>query len=90
MFWLVRMGAYVLSGLTVWQFFDSGTTDNLMLTKQLAIDSSHSMVFGVCSGISKYTGIDVTLIRFAWTLTCLYRGIGVALYILAFLIMPAY
>jgi len=46
------------------------------------------MIFGVCAGFSNYFGIDVTLIRLVWALAAFYRGIGIGLYILAFLIMP--
>lgn len=87
---LIRIGAYLLSGFTVWQFFDGGAANSLPLAKHLALDSSHGMIFGVCAGVSQYTGVDVSLIRFVWSLSCLYRGIGIVLYILAFIIMPAY
>jgi len=90
MLWLVRIGAYLVSGFTVWQFIQGSGTDSLPLTKHLALETTHGMVFGVCSGISSYTGVDVTLIRLAWALSCLYKGLGVGLYILAFLIMPSY
>lgn len=59
-----------------------------VLNKHLALDQAHGMVFGVCAGFSAYTGLDVTLIRLAWALSVLYRGAGLALYILAFVIMP--
>ncbi len=89
MVWLIRAGAYLFSGLTVWQLFQGAVTPDLsMLHKHLALDQPHGMVFGVCAGFSAYTGLDVTLIRLAWALSVLYRGAGLALYILAFLIMP--
>lgn len=89
MIWLIRTGAYLFSGLTIWQFFQGvGTPDIAMLHKHLALDQPNGMVLGVCAGFSAYTGLDVTLIRLAWTLSVLYRGAGLALYILAFLIMP--
>ncbi|WP_371364756.1 hypothetical protein SRRS_53400 [Sporomusa rhizae] len=89
MIWLIRAGAYLFSGLTVWQFVQgAGTPDMAGIHKHLALDQAHGMVFGVCAGFSTYTGIDVTLIRLAWALSVLYRGAGLALYILAFLIMP--
>lgn len=88
--WFIRIGAYILSGLTIWQFVQGGVniTDVLPQQKHLMLDQMHGMIFGVCAGISNYTGIDVTLLRFAWILTGLYRGIGIAIYLLAFLIMP--
>ena len=90
MLWLIRAGAYALSGLAVWQFIQSGLSpaDILPVHRQLALDPAHGMIFGVCAGFSKFTGVDVTLIRLAWALAGLYRGIGLGLYLLAFIIMP--
>lgn len=89
---LFRIGAYLLSGLTIWQFVHggNGSLDLLPVSKHLALDPAHGMVLGVCAGVSNYTGIDVTLVRLAWALAGLYRGFGVGLYILAFIIMPTY
>nr|WP_092074858.1 PspC domain-containing protein [Dendrosporobacter quercicolus]NSL48999.1 PspC domain-containing protein [Dendrosporobacter quercicolus DSM 1736]SDN17221.1 phage shock protein C (PspC) family protein [Dendrosporobacter quercicolus] len=86
---LIRIGAYLLSGFTIWHFFDGSGIDGTSLVQRLALDSAHGMIFGVCAGVSQYTGVDVSLIRFAWALSCLYRGLGIILYILAFIIMPA-
>ncbi|SMD09150.1 PspC domain-containing protein [Sporomusa malonica] len=89
MVWLIRAGAYLFSGLTVWQFIQGvGTPEAVTMSHHLALDQPHGMVFGVCAGFSAYTGLDVTLIRLAWALSVLYHGAGIALYILAFLIMP--
>lgn len=89
MMWLIRAGAYLFSGLTIWQFVQgAGTPDMATIHRHLALDQPHGMVFGVCAGFSAYTGIDVSFIRLAWSLSVLYRGAGLALYILAFLIMP--
>lgn len=88
MVWLIRAGAYLFSGLTIWQLFQGVGMPDTLLDKHLALDQAHGMVFGVCAGFSAYTGLDVTLIRLAWALSVLYRGAGLALYILAFIIMP--
>jgi len=90
MFSLIRVGAYLLSAATIWQFFqgDTGGMNALSLHKQLALDPSHGMIFGVCAGFSNFTGIDVTLIRLLWFVAVVYRGLGILLYIVAFLIMP--
>lgn len=89
MLWLIRAAAYGLSGLTVWSFFQ-GDADStkLAMHQHLALDSAQGMVFGVCAGISNYTGLDVTIVRFAWVLAVFYKGLGIGLYILAFLLMP--
>ncbi|SFL42963.1 PspC domain-containing protein [Pelosinus propionicus] len=89
MFGLIRIGAYLVSALTAWQFFQGDVDGIHSLHKQLALDPARGMLFGVCAGVSDYTGIDVSIIRFAWALLVLYRGAGILLYILAFLIMPS-
>lgn len=90
MFGLIRIGAYLVSTVTVWQFFqgDTGGFNSSSLHKHLTLDPGHGMIFGVCAGFSNFTGIDVSLIRLAWFIAILYRGVGILLYILAFLIMP--
>lgn len=90
MFGVIRIGAYLVSALTAWQFFQGDMSGiNGALHKHLALDSAHGMILGVCAGFSDYTGIDVSLIRLTWVLLSLYRGVGVLLYIIAFLIMPS-
>lgn len=88
MLWLIRAGAYLVSGFTVWHFFQGGGGESFSFARHLALDSTHSMILGVCAGVSNYTGVDVSMIRLVWVLSCLYKGLGIALYILAFLILP--
>jgi len=90
MFSFIRVGAYLVSSFSIWQFFqgDVGGMNGYPIYRHLALDPGHGQIFGVCAGFSNYTGVDVTLIRLIWFLTALYRGLGIALYILAFLIMP--
>lgn len=90
MLWLIRAAAYGLSGLTIWNFFqgDAGLNNLSAIHQHLALDANHGMVFGVCAGISNYTGLDVTIIRLAWVVSVFYKGLGIGLYILAFLLMP--
>lgn len=87
---IIRIGAYLLSGFTIWQFVHDGSGIGSMMpaVKHLALDPSHGMVFGVCSGMANYTGFDVTLIRLIWAALSFYRGFGIGLYVLAFIIMP--
>lgn len=87
---LIRVGAYLVSTITVWQFFqgDAGGMNNWGIHKHLMLDSDHGQFLGVCAGFSNFTGIDVTLIRLFWFLTILYKGVGILLYLVAFLIMP--
>ncbi len=89
MFLLIRLSAYLVSGFVLWQAFHNGVVmPTFPVGRHLMLDPAHGMVFGVCAGISNFTGVDVTVIRILWVLAALYRGIGVALYVLAFLIMP--
>jgi signal transduction histidine kinase len=45
-------------------------------------------VAGVCAGLSQATGIDATLIRIGFVLLTLTSGIGIAVYALAWLLLP--
>jgi len=89
-FGLIRIGAYLISTVTIWQIFQGDTSgiNSFSLQKHLVLDPAHSMIFGVCAGFSNFTGIDVTLIRLAFFIITLYRGMGILFYILTFLIMP--
>ena len=49
---------------------------------------SDGMIGGVCSGLSEYFDFDVTIIRFAWLLAILFKGVGLILYIILAIIMP--
>ena len=87
---LIRVGAYLVSTISIWQLFQGDTNgiSNFGIHRRLLLDPNHGQIFGVCAGFSNFTGIDVTLIRLFWFLSILYRGVGIVLYILAFLIMP--
>lgn len=89
MLWLIRAGAYLLSGVTIWQFaHNPNLAGSGNFPGHLALDQANGMILGVCAGFSNYTGIDVSLIRLIFALAIFYRGVGAALYILAFLILP--
>ena len=51
-------------------------------------DLFDSMVSGVCSGLSEYFNIDVTILRFIWILTILFYGWGLLPYFILAIIMP--
>lgn len=52
--------------------------------------SRHNRVFaGICGGLAAYLGWDVVLVRMGWVaLTIFSAGSGIALYLLAWLIIP--
>ena len=90
MTWLFRYALYLAGGITAWQVLQAvEPAGGVLAHKTLALDPANGMVFGVCSGISNYAGIDVTIIRMLWVAATLYRGAGAGLYILAFILMPA-
>lgn len=37
-------------------------------------DKQNSILFGVCAGLSDYTGVDVTVLRFATLLGAIFTG----------------
>jgi phage shock protein PspC (stress-responsive transcriptional regulator)/predicted membrane protein len=47
------------------------------------------MVAGVCSGIAQRWGFDVTLVRIVTAVLALFSGVGVAVYIAAWLLTPS-
>jgi phage shock protein C len=54
----------------------------------LALSSTDRLVAGVCGGLAAYTGVDTTLVRLAVAVLALFGGTGVALYIVAWIVMP--
>ena len=60
-----------------------------MTTQRLARSSTDKVVAGVCGGLAKYFGIDVVFVRLIMVGLVLAGGIGVLLYPLLWLIMPA-
>ena len=57
--------------------------------KQYVLDTKRDKIFGVCSGLSNYFDIDVTLIRVAVvTLAFLSSGFVILMYIMLALLTP--
>ena len=46
------------------------------------------MIAGVCAGLGRYLGIDVTIVRVIFALLALFAMGGVLLYLILWLIMP--
>ncbi|TFI59468.1 PspC domain-containing protein [Sphingomonas parva] len=54
-----------------------------------ALDKSNARIMGVCSGLARSTGIDLTLIRVVAVLVTLaVSGITLPLYLIAGLVAP--
>ena len=61
-----------------------------MEEKKLVRVSKDRMICGVCTGIAKYLGVDVTVVRLIWALASLFTaGVGIIGYIAAAFIIPA-
>jgi phage shock protein PspC (stress-responsive transcriptional regulator) len=46
------------------------------------------MVAGVAAGIAEQTGFDVTLVRIVMAVLCVVGGLGIPLYLAAWLLVP--
>jgi len=46
------------------------------------------VVAGVCAGLAAYFGIDATLVRLAFAVLTVFGGVGVLLYLCAWVIIP--
>ena len=58
------------------------------MMKQLYKSSTNKKVAGVCGGIGEYFGIDPTIVRLGFVALSLLAGGGLAVYIIAAIIMP--
>ena len=50
---------------------------------------SEKRIAGVCAGIARNIGWDVTLVRILWVLLIFGAGTGVLAYIIAWIVIPA-
>ena len=56
--------------------------------KVLYRNTKNGKIAGVCSGLSEYLNVDVSLIRLIWVIFTIFGGAGIFLYIIAALIIP--
>ncbi len=63
--------------------------DDVMQEKKLLRSSTDKVIAGVCSGLGHYMGIDPTVIRVIWALTCVLAGTGLLAYIICALLIPS-
>ena len=57
-------------------------------TKRLYRAREGRVVAGVCAGLAAYFGVDPTLVRLAFALVTVFSGIGVLLYLVAWVLIP--
>ena len=58
------------------------------MKKKLYRSKKDHMIAGVCGGIAEYFDVDATLVRLLTVLFVLLGGAGVAVYIIAWIIIP--
>lgn len=46
------------------------------------------MVAGVCAGLAGYFGVDVNLVRLAFGVLTVFYGLGLLLYLIAWVLLP--
>ena len=44
---------------------------------------------GVCAGLADYFDLDPTIVRVVWVLAVLFGGVGILLYIILWIVLPA-
>ena len=49
---------------------------------------SEKVIFGVCGGVAKFLGLDITLVRILWAVAFFFAGAGLLFYIILAIIMP--
>ena len=60
-----------------------------MEEKKLRKSSDNRILCGVCGGVAEYFNADPTLVRILWAAFSLAGGTGIALYVVAAIIMPS-
>lgn len=56
--------------------------------KRLYRSGKDKIIAGVCGGIGEYLEVDPVIIRLIWVLSVLGWGVGILLYIIAWIIIP--
>ena len=57
-------------------------------SKQLRRSRKNRVVAGVCAGLAEYFGIDVYIVRLLFAAFACLGGVGILLYLVAWLILP--
>jgi len=57
-------------------------------TKRLYRLREGRVVAGVCAGLAAYFGIDPTLVRLAFAVVTVFGGIGILVYLVAWIVIP--
>ena len=65
------------------------TTTDQPARRQLRRSAGDRMLGGVAGGIARYLGVDATVVRVVIAALTLLNGVGAALYLAAWLLIPA-
>ena len=60
-----------------------------MSQQQLVRSESEKMIAGVCGGLASYLNVDVTWVRLAFVVLLLATGVGLAIYLILWVVMPS-
>lgn len=55
---------------------------------RLARDMHENKIAGVCAGIARYLGWDVTLVRVGFIVLVLLKGVSLFAYVILWIVMP--
>lgn len=58
------------------------------MKKRIYRNSEQGVFLGICEGMGDYFNIDPVIIRIIWLLTFLSYGIGIAIYLIAAILIP--
>ena len=59
-----------------------------MDTNRLVRPQDGRMLAGICAGLARHLGLDVTLVRLAWVLSVIFLGFGVLAYVICWFVIP--
>lgn len=69
-------------------FSQSNSKNKTGNEKRIFRDTDQAVIAGVCSGIAKYTNMDVVIIRAIFIAVLLFGGFGFPLYVILWIIIP--
>jgi phage shock protein C len=58
------------------------------MEKKLYRDETHKTIGGVCAGLAEYFGIDISIVRLVFLLTLIFKGGGLLIYIILWIVLP--
>jgi phage shock protein C len=59
-----------------------------MQQTRLMRSETDRMIAGVCGGLASYLGVDPVLVRLAFVILLLASGVGLAIYVILWIVMP--